>query len=110
MRKLLALVMIAFWAMPINAKDGDQITLQAGSANVIWTVNSAYFAIDYSEVNVEGMTWNQWLHSKGDDFVADWPEDEKKWAIISWSALIRLLRKREVFVFRALILMMLINL
>lgn len=28
MRKLLALVMIAFWAMPINAKDGDQITLQ----------------------------------------------------------------------------------
>jgi small nuclear ribonucleoprotein (snRNP)-like protein len=28
MRKLLALVMIAFLAMPINAKDGDQITLQ----------------------------------------------------------------------------------
>ena len=78
MKKLISLIVMAFLTMSMSAKDGDQITLQAGSANVIWTVNSAYFAIDYSEVNVEGMTWNQWLQSKGDDFVADWPEDEKK--------------------------------
>ena len=71
MKKLISLIVMAFLTMSMSAKDGDQITLQAGSANVIWTVNSAYFAIDYSEVNVEGMTWNQWLQSKGDDFVAD---------------------------------------
>ena len=66
MKKLISLIVMAFLTMSMSAKDGDQITLQAGSANVIWTVNSAYFAIDYSEVNVEGMTWNQWLQSKGE--------------------------------------------
>lgn len=78
MRKLLALVMIAFWAMPINAKDGDQITLQAGSANVIWALNSAFFETYYSEAQVEGVDWDQWLQKKGDDYVRDWPTDKEK--------------------------------
>ena len=78
MRKLLTLVMIAFWAMPINAKDGDQITLQAGSANVIWTLNSAFFETYYSEAQVEGVEWDQWLQKKGDDYVRDWPTDKEK--------------------------------
>ena len=78
MKKLISLIVMAFLTMSMSAKDGDQITLQAGSANVIWTVKSAFFSIDFSEVSVGSMTWNQWLQSKGDDFVADWPEDEKK--------------------------------
>lgn len=78
MRKLLALVMMAFLAMPINAKDGDQITLQAGSANVIWTLNSAFFETYYSEAQVEGVEWDQWLQKNGDDYVRDWPTDKEK--------------------------------
>lgn len=64
--------------LPMQAKDGDQLKLEAGSANVIWTLTSAYLDLDFSEAQVEGKTWDQWLQSKGDDFVRDWPSDKQK--------------------------------
>lgn len=64
--------------MPVQAKDGDQVTLQAGTANVIWTLNSAYFETYYSEAKVEGDSWDQWLQKKGADYVRDWPTDKQK--------------------------------
>lgn len=78
MKKLLTLALISICMLPIQAKDGDQITLQAGTANVIWTLNSAYLETYYSEAKVDGLTWDQWLQKKGDDFVRDWPSDKQK--------------------------------
>lgn len=78
MKKLLTLALFSICMLPIQAKDGDQITLQAGTANVIWTLNSAYLETYYSEAKVEGLTWDQWLQKKGDDFVRDWPSDKQK--------------------------------
>ena len=76
--KQILFVLISLCAIPVCAKDGDQVTLQAGTANVIWTLNSAYFETYYSEAKVEGDTWDQWLQKKGDDFVRDWPSDKQK--------------------------------
>lgn len=78
MKKLLLLLLIGFITMPMQARDGDQVTLQAGTANVVWTLSSAYFDTDFSVAKVEGVVWNQWLQSKGDDFVRDWPSDKQK--------------------------------
>lgn len=78
MKKLLAFVFLAIIMFSTQARDGDQITLQAGTANVIWTLKSAFFETYYSEANVEGLSWDQWLQSKGDDYVRDWPSDKKK--------------------------------
>lgn len=78
MKKLLAAFAFISLIMPVHAKDGDQITLQAGTANVIWTLNSAFFETYYSEAKVEGVTWEQWLQNKGNDYVRDWPSDKQK--------------------------------
>ena len=76
--KLVAVALLWLCMMPVQAKDGDQVTLQAGTANVIWTLNSAYFETYYSEAKVEGDSWDQWLQKKGDDYVRDWPTDKQK--------------------------------
>lgn len=76
--KLFAVALFSLCMMPVQAKDGDQVTLQAGTANVIWTLNSAYFETYYSEAKVEGDSWNQWLQKKGADYVRDWPSDKQK--------------------------------
>ena len=76
--KLIAVALLSLCMMPVQAKDGDQVTLQAGTANVIWTLNSAYFETYYSEAKVEGDSWDQWLQKKGDDYVRDWPSDKQK--------------------------------
>ena len=76
--KLFAVALFSLCMMPVQAKDGDQVTLQAGTANVIWTLNSAYFETYYSEAKVEGDSWDQWLQKKGDDYVRDWPSDKQK--------------------------------
>ena len=78
MKKYLLLVLVSLCVTSIRAKDGDQVTLQAGTANVIWTLSSAYFETYYSEAKVEGDTWDQWLQKKGDDYVRDWPSDKQK--------------------------------
>ena len=62
----------------LQAKDGDQLTLEAGTANVIWTLSSAYFETDFAGASVEGTSWDQWLKKKGDDYVRDWPNDQQK--------------------------------
>lgn len=77
-RFLLLSILFVLTIIPMQAKDGDQLTLQAGSANVIWTLSSAYFETDWSETTVEGVAWNQWLESKGPDYVRDWPSDKAK--------------------------------
>lgn len=64
--------------LPLAARDGDQLTLEAGTANVFWTIPSAYFESDFSQTTVEGKTYDEWLASRGDDFVRDWPEDKRK--------------------------------
>ena len=46
MKRFLLLTVITLLFAPLHAKDGDQITLQSGTANVIWTLNSAYFETD----------------------------------------------------------------
>lgn len=76
--KLFAVALLLLCMMPVQAKDGDQVTLQAGTANVIWTLNSAYFETYYSEAKVEGDSWDQWLQKKGADYVRDWPTDKQK--------------------------------
>ena len=76
--KIIAVVLFSLCMMPVQAKDGDQVTLQAGTANVIWTLNSAYFETYYSEAKVEGDSWGQWLQKKGADYVRDWPSDKQK--------------------------------
>ena len=76
--KLFAVALFSLCMMPVQAKDGDQVTLQAGTANVIWTLNSAYFETYYSEAKVEGDSWDQWLQKKGADYVRDWPSDKQK--------------------------------
>lgn len=75
---LIAVALLSLWMMPAHAKDGDQLTLQAGTANAIWTLGSAYFETYYSEATVEGTPWDQWLQKKGDDYVRDWPSDKQK--------------------------------
>lgn len=75
--KLFAATLFLLCMMPVQAKDGDQVTLQAGTANVIWTLNSAYFETCYSEAKVEGDSWDQWLQKKGSDYVRDWPSDKQ---------------------------------
>lgn len=77
-RFLLFITLISLAFVQLQAKDGDQLTLQAGSANVFWTLTSAYFETDWSEVTVEGKPWAQWLESKGSDYVRDWPSDKRK--------------------------------
>lgn len=77
-KKVLAFVVFSFAFLPVQAKDGDQLKLEAGSAKVIWTSASAYLDLDFSEAKVEGKTWDEWLKSKGDDFVRDWPSDKNK--------------------------------
>ena len=64
--------------LSLQAKDGDQLTLQSGSAGVIWKLSSAYFETDWSQTVVEGKNWDEWLQSQGDDFVRDWPSDKRK--------------------------------
>jgi formylglycine-generating enzyme required for sulfatase activity len=76
MKKLVTFALFLAVALTLYAKDGDQITLEAGTANVIWTLPSAYFQTDFSEVTVEGKPWNQWLKDHGDDYVRDWPQDK----------------------------------
>ena len=76
--KLIAVALFLLCVMPIEARDGDQVTLEAGTANVIWTLNSAYFETYYSEAKVEGASWDQWLQKMGDDYVRDWPSDQQK--------------------------------
>lgn len=76
--KQILFVLISLCTIPVCAKDGDQVTLQAGTANVIWALNSAYFETYYSEAKVEGDTWDQWLQKKGEDYVRDWPADKRK--------------------------------
>ena len=76
--KLIAIALLSLCMMPVQAKDGDQVTLQAGMANVIWTLNSAYFETYYNEAKVEGDSWDQWLQKKGADYVRDWPTDKQK--------------------------------
>lgn len=78
MKKLLFLATILLSAVSTWAKDGDQVTLQAGTASRIWFPSSAYFETRYYEATVEGKTWDQWLQSKGDDYVRDWPSDNQK--------------------------------
>ena len=78
MKRFLILTGFTLLFSSLHAKDGDQITLQAGTANVIWTLNSAYFETDWSEAKVEGVSWDQWLESKGPDYVRDWPSDKRK--------------------------------
>ena len=78
MKRFLLLTVVTLLFAPLHAKDGDQITLQSGTANVIWTLNSAYFETDWSEAKVEGVSWDQWLESKGPDYVRDWPSDKRK--------------------------------
>lgn len=77
-RKMLAFAVLTFAFLPVQAKDGDQLKLEAGSAKVIWTSASAYLDLDFSDAKVEGKTWDEWLKSKGDDFVRDWPSDKEK--------------------------------
>ena len=77
-RLFLLCTLIIICLIPLQAKDGDQMTLQAGTANTIWTLSSAYFETDWSEATVEGVGWNQWLESKGPDYVRDWPSDKQK--------------------------------
>ena len=77
-KKYIFLALFALFAMSVQAKDGDQITLQAGTPNVFWTLKSAYFETYYSEAKVESDSWDQWLQKQGDDFVRDWPSDHEK--------------------------------
>lgn len=77
-RCLFSFALFLLAALSLQAKDGDQLTLQSGSAGVIWNLASAYFETDWSEAIVDGKNWDEWLRSKGDDFVRDWPSDKQK--------------------------------
>lgn len=76
MKKFLFTCCALALSMSVMAKSGDKLTLQAGSANVIWNLSSAFFELDFSEANVEGKSMDGWLQEKGDDFVRDWPKDK----------------------------------
>lgn len=76
MKKFLFTCCALALSLGVMAKSGDKLTLQAGSANVIWNLSSAFFELDFSGANVEGKTMDGWLQEKGDDFVRDWPKDK----------------------------------
>ena len=76
MKKFLFTCCALALSLGVMAKSGDKLTLQAGSANVIWNLSSAFFELDFSEANVEGKSMDGWLQEKGDDFVRDWPKDK----------------------------------
>lgn len=78
MKRYLLFVLFCITGLTLQAKDGDQLTLESGTANNIWNLTSAFFETDWSETTVEGLTWDEWLKSKGDDFVRDWPSDKRK--------------------------------
>ena len=76
MKKFLFTCFALALSLSAMAKSGDKLTLQAGSANVIWNLSSAFFELDFSGANVEGKSMDGWLQEKGDDFVRDWPKDK----------------------------------
>lgn len=76
-RLILTLVVVLAAVVSIHAKDGDQITLEAGTAKVIRNISSAYLKTYFKKATVEDKTWDEWLQMKGDDFVKDWPDDQK---------------------------------
>lgn len=77
-RLFLSFALTTLFLIPSQSKDGDQMTLQSGTASVIWTLHSAYFETDWSTATIEGVAWDQWLESKGPDYVRDWPSDKAK--------------------------------
>lgn len=77
MRKILITILLLVVAIVANA--GSDVNLIGGSFEFMREVDTnMLFEIDYSKTTVEGKTLQQYLKSRGDDFVKDWPSDCKK--------------------------------
>ena len=78
MKKLFTLTLLLLSAISTWAED---ISLEAGDPKVLMKNVTAKLVFDYSEtkvVNEGNKSMNEYLKSRGDDFVRDWPEDQKK--------------------------------
>ena len=53
-------------------------SLISGDSGVLRHSGTAYLIVDYSNAMVGGQTLDQYLASQGDDYVRDWPNDQKK--------------------------------
>lgn len=77
MKKLLTAVLL--FTVSLIAKAGDdEVRLVGGSYDFMRDNANMLCEIDYSKTTVDGQTLQQYLKSRGDDFVRDWPEDCKK--------------------------------
>ncbi len=57
---------------------GDEVKLVAGSVKDLRDAEATIeFAVDYSETKVEEKSLNEYLRSRGADFVKDWPANSK---------------------------------
>ena len=57
---------------------GSSLDLKKGNAGVLKEKADAVLEIDYSKTMVEGKTLDEYLNSRGEDFVRDWPSDKER--------------------------------
>jgi len=53
---------------------GNPITVKSGDVTVLSKNSTASYEFDYSATKVGKQTLNEYLKSKGDDYVRDWPD------------------------------------
>lgn len=78
MKKLLSVVLLLLVA--IVAKAGNPISVKAGKPTVFNVAERCVVEVDYSKAKVsdKNLTMDEYLKSRGEDFVRDWPQDKAK--------------------------------
>jgi len=75
MKKTLSLLFGLFCIFSVTTLlAGNPITVKSGDVNVLKQKTTATYEFDYSSTKVGKQTLNEYLKSKGDDYVRDWPE------------------------------------
>jgi len=57
---------------------GGEVVVKSGNLAIFNTQEKVELEIDYSVAKVNGTTLDEYLKSRGEDFVKDWPDDAKK--------------------------------
>ena len=60
-----------------NLFAGNPVSVKSGKSSVLKESSTALLEIDYSTTTVGKQTLDEYLKSRGDDFVRDWPRDKE---------------------------------
>ncbi|MDR0828912.1 MAG: hypothetical protein LBN95_02220 [Prevotellaceae bacterium] len=80
MKKLLFTFVCLFGAMSLFA--GNPVSVKSGDVSVLKDVTTALLELDFSNATVEGKTIDEYLESRGSDFVRDFPQDKEYSALM----------------------------